>query len=141
MKAVVGADGKVSFEVEGDSEAEIFKQIARVQEVFDHNKCGKCGHDHTKYVCRIDKDENDWLEVVCQECRAKVIFGRAKKGVIIYPKIRWDQLSEKQQEQRANEQAYAEKHYGYLPHNGWFIIKENNNLIPPKPSLLLLGEV
>ena len=41
MKAVVGPDGKVSFEVEGDSEAEIFKQIARVQEVFDHNKCGK----------------------------------------------------------------------------------------------------
>jgi hypothetical protein len=120
MKAVVGPDGKVSFEVEGDSEYEIFKQIARVQEVFDHNKCGKCGSGHTKYVCRLDKDENDWLEVVCQECRAKVIFGRAKKGGVIYPKIRWDQLSEKQQEQRANEQAYAEKHYGYLPHNGWF---------------------
>mgnify|MGYP003340007627 FL=1 len=59
MKAVVGPDGKVSFEVEGDSEYEIFKQIARVQEVFDHNKCGKCGSEHTKYVCRLDKDEND----------------------------------------------------------------------------------
>ena len=120
MKAIVGSDGKVSFEIEGDNEADIFKGIARVQEVFSHDSCGACGKHNTKFVCRLDSDENDWLEVVCQDCGSKVIFGRTKKGGQIYPKIKWDQLSEKQQEQRADEQEYAEKHYGYLPNKGWF---------------------
>ena len=67
--------------------------------------------------------DNDWLEVTCQDCRAKLVFGRTKKGGLIFPKIRWDQLSEKQKEQRANENVYAEKHRGYLPNKGWFIYK------------------
>ena len=117
---VTYTSGKISVEIEADTQIELFQQLANFQEIFAETKCGKCGSEHTKYVCRLDKDENDWLEVVCQECRAEVIFGRAKKGGVIYPKIRWDQLSEKQQEQRANEQAYAEKHYGYLPNKGWF---------------------
>ena len=123
MKAIVSSDGRVSFEVEGDNEADIFKNIARIHEVFDHGVCGKCNNNHTKFVCRIDKEENDWLEVVCQDprCRAKIIFGRTKKGGQIYPKIKWDQLSEKQQEQRSNEKEYADKHYGYLPNRGWFV--------------------
>lgn len=76
-----------------------------------------------KFVCRHDSSENDWLEVVCKDCRAKVIFGRTKKGGQIYPKIRWDQLSEKQKEQRANEKAYADKNRGFLPQRGWFVYK------------------
>lgn len=123
MKAIVSSNGQVSFEVEGDNEADIFKSIARIHEVFDHGVCGKCGCPETKFVCRLDKEENDWLEVVCQntQCRAKIIFGRTKKGGQIYPKVKWDQLSEQQQKQRANEQEYADKHYGYLPYKGWFV--------------------
>ena len=98
-------------------------QVARVQEVFQHQSCGKCSSPNVKFVCRHDSSENDWLEVVCKDCRAKVIFGRTKKGGQIYPKIRWDQLSEKQKEQRANEKAYADKNRGFLPQRGWFVYK------------------
>lgn len=124
MKAHINVTDKLSFEIESDTEEETFKGIARVQEIFDNAECGKCKSYNTRYVCRQDSDENDWLEVVCKDCRAKLIFGRTKKKGQIYPKIKWTQLSQKQQEQRANEEAYAEKHYGYLPDNGWFLYKK-----------------
>jgi len=123
MKANVRATADLSFQVDAETEEELFKQIARVQEVFQHQSCGKCNSPNVKFVCRHDSSENDWLEVLCKECRAKVIFGRTKKGGQIYPKIRWDQLSQKQQEQRINEKSYADKNRGFLPHRGWFIYK------------------
>ena len=112
MKARVKATDELWFEIDGDQEDEVFKQIARVQEVFQHKSCGAC-----------DSPDNDWLEVGCKTCRAKLVFGRTKKGGLIFPKIKWDQLSEKQQEQRANEKAYADKNRGYLPDRGWYIYK------------------
>jgi len=123
MKASVKVTNDLSFQVDAETEEEVFKQVARVQEIFKHESCGKCNSAEVKFVCRHDSSENDWLEVVCQVCRGKVIFGRTKKGGQIYPKIRWDQLSEKQQEQRINEKTYAEKNRGYLPDKGWFIYK------------------
>ena len=123
MKANVRATPDLTFQVDAETEEELFKQVARVQEVFQHQSRGKCSPPNVKFVCRHDSSENDWLEVVCKDCRAKVIFGRTKKGGQIYPKIRWDQLSEKQKEQRANEKAYADKNRGFLPQRGWFVYK------------------
>ena len=123
MKANVRATPDLTFQVDAETEEELFKQVARVQEVFQHQSCGKCSSPNVKFVCRHDSSENDCLEVVCNDCRAKVIFGRTKKGGQIYPKIRWDQLSEKQKEQRANEKAYADKNRGFLPQRGWFVYK------------------
>ena len=126
MKAKIKANDNLWFDVEAEQEDELFKQIARVQEIFQHKACGSCGSTNIKFVCRLDNSDNDWLEITCQECRAKLVFGRTKKVGLIFPKIRWDQLSQKQQEQRINEKAYAEKHRGYFPDKGWFIYK-------PKP--------
>ena len=121
MKARIKANDNLWFDVEAEQEDELFKQIARVQEIFQHNGCGACGSTNVKFVCRLDNSNNDWLEITCQDCRAKLIFGRTKKGGLIFPKIKWDQLSEKQQEHRINEKSYADKHRGYLPAKGWFI--------------------
>lgn len=123
MKARIKANDNLWFDVEAEQEDELFKQIARVQEIFQHNGCGACDSTNVKFVCRLDNSDNDWLEITCQDCRAKLIFGRTKKGGLIFPKIKWDQLSEKQQEHRINEKAYADKHRGYLPAKGWFIYK------------------
>jgi len=123
MKARVKASNDLWFEVDAETEEDLFKQTARIQEVFQHESCGQCGSQNVKFVCRFDSSENDWLEVVCQECRAKVVFGRTKKGGQIYPKIRWEQLSDKQKEQRINEKTHADKNRGYLPSKGWFIYK------------------
>jgi len=123
MKAKIKASNDLWFEVEAEEEDSLFKQVARVQEIFHHESCGKCNSNNVKFVCRRDSGENDWLEITCRDCRAKLVFGRTKKGGQIYPKIRWDQLSDKQKEQRINEKAYAEKNRGYLPYMGWYIYK------------------
>ena len=109
-------------EAEAEKEVDAFKAASRLQEVFCHENCGKCKSVDTKFVCRKDKDQNDWLEIVCNKCRAKLVFGQVKgKGGEIYPKIRWDNLSATQQEGRQDEKAYADAHNGYLPNNGWFV--------------------
>ena len=115
-------------EQETEKEVDTFKALSRIQEVFKHDKCGKCGSTNVRFVCRKDKDENDWLEIVCKEmkCGCKLIFGQTKgKGGEIYPKIRWNNLSATQQEQRADEKDYAEGHGGFLPNGGWFKYKGN----------------
>ena len=127
MKARIKATDNLWFDVEAEQEDELFKQIARTQEIFQHKSCGQCESIDIKFVCRLDSLSNDWLEVACKSCRAKLIFGRTKKGGLIFPKIKWDQLSTKQQEHRINEKSYADKNRGYLPDRGWFIYK-------PKPS-------
>jgi hypothetical protein len=123
MKARIKASNDLWFEVDAETEEDLFKQVARVQEVFQHEECGNCHSQNIRFVCRFDSSENDWIETVCQDCRAKLVFGRTKKGGQIYPKIKWDQLSEKQKEQRINEKTWADNHRGYLPDGGWFIYK------------------
>lgn len=117
-------------EEESDKEVDAFKAISRMTEIFQHDKCGKCGSKEVRFVCRKDKDENDWLEIQCQnykECGAKLVFSTVKgKSGDIYPKTRWNHLSETQAEQRANEKDYADKHNGWLPHGGWFIFRKKD---------------
>ena len=86
MKARLKATDELWFEVDGETEEELFKQISRVQEVFQHQACGACGSTHVKFVCRLDSSDNDWIEIVCQSCRAKLIFGRTKKDQSLFPR-------------------------------------------------------
>ena len=86
MKARIKATDSLWFDVEAEQEDELFKQIARVQEVFQHRGCGHCNSANVKFVCRLDSSSNDWLEVTCQECRAKLVFGRTKKRRLSLPK-------------------------------------------------------
>ena len=86
-KAKLKVTDNLWIEEEAEQEDELFKKIARVQEIFQHEGCGNCGAPNFKFVCRLDSSENDWLEITCQDCRAKLIFGRTKKGNLIFPKI------------------------------------------------------
>jgi hypothetical protein len=111
--------------VEAEDEPTFFKEIARAQELFCFDKCGVCDNLDVSFRCRIDREENEWLEIVCNNlsCRAKLPFGQTKKTQEIYPKTRWNHLSETQQEQRESEKTYAESHNGFLPNGGWFIYR------------------
>ncbi len=130
MLARIKVSDNIWIETDSDSEAELFKSVARVQEIFQHETCGRCGNKNVKFVCRPDKDENEWLEIVCQDfakCGAKLVFSQKKgKGGIIYHKNRWDKLSATQQKERADEKEYAESHNGFLPNNGWFVYKRKD---------------
>ena len=50
MKARVKATDELWFEIDGDQEDDVFKQIARVQEVFQHKSCGACDSHDIKFI-------------------------------------------------------------------------------------------
>ena len=78
-------NGRLSVELEGDSQRDIFQEIARFQEVFEETVCGKCGADNIRFVVR-NVDDNLYYELRCADCGAKLSFGSHKKGGGLFPK-------------------------------------------------------
>lgn len=93
--------GKLEFEVEGSTEKELFKSIAKLEEVFHGEPCGCCGKNNVRLQVRTVED-NDFFELKCEEkgCGASLSFGQHKKGGSLFPK-RVDENKKK------------------LPNNGW----------------------
>ena len=52
MKVLFQPSDKLTFEIEGAGQKEIFKGLAMVQEVFSEKKCGVCGSENIKFVVR-----------------------------------------------------------------------------------------
>jgi ribosomal protein L40E len=53
--------------------------------VFEETKCGKCGSENLRFVVRT-VDENEYFELRCMDCGAKLAFGSMKKGGGLFPK-------------------------------------------------------
>lgn len=130
MKAQIKARSNLIVEVEGDDEAELFENISSASETFVHAECGCCKGTDIAFVVRQDDEDNKYYELHCKDfqCRARLPFGLQKKGGKLYPKRRWDSLSNGKDDtkvggeklKRANEKEYADKHGGYLANNGWY---------------------
>lgn len=129
MKAKLKVNSNLIIEVEQETEADLFEAISSAQEVFEHEKCGYCSNPSLRLAVRQDDEENKYYELHCKDvkCRARLPFGQAKKPKgKLYPKRKFDSLGPAEKEQRANEKKYAEEHYGYLDHNGWYkYVKES----------------
>tara|TARA_R110000824_G_C14770455_1_gene630856 strand:- start:47 stop:382 length:336 start_codon:yes stop_codon:yes gene_type:complete len=78
-------NGRVTAELEGDTQVEIFSQLSAFQEVFGETTCGKCGSDHTKFQIR-NVEDNLYYELKCSDCGGKLAFGVMKKGGRLFPK-------------------------------------------------------
>lgn len=78
-------NGKISVEVEGDSHRDLFEQINKFQEVFEEDVCGKCGHENIRFVVRT-VDDNQYYELRCSSCGARLAFGANKKGGGLFPR-------------------------------------------------------
>ncbi len=87
MKVVFTVNDKLSFELDGGNQKEVFEQLATLQEVFDARVCGKCGGKDLRFVVR-EHDENQFFEVHCtkKDCRARLAFGSHKTGNTLFPK-------------------------------------------------------
>ena len=77
--------GNLNVEFECDTPKEVFNQLSVFQEVFGETKCGKCGSENLRYVVRM-VDDNQYYEIRCQDCGAKLAFGANKKGGGLFPK-------------------------------------------------------
>ena len=84
MKIVYKASEKLSFELEGNGQKEIFKELSTLQEIFSESNCGMCKSENLKYVVRTVED-NDYYEIRCTDCGATLSFGQHKKGGTLFP--------------------------------------------------------
>jgi hypothetical protein len=74
-------------EAEGQTVAEVFEQLARLEEVFHgHEICGLCKKPGAAYRVRQDKDGNKYHEAVCLACGAEFRFGvRKTPAGVLFP--------------------------------------------------------
>jgi hypothetical protein len=82
------ANGRLTFEVQGETVKNVFREISLVQEVFDaESECGCCKGKDIRFQSR-QVDDYDFYELSCGnvECRARFAFGQAKKGGGLFPK-------------------------------------------------------
>lgn len=80
---------------ESESDTDLFEQLAHFQEVFDHERCGKCGNENLKFVVRrVTTKKNKlakYYELRCtnMKCRAKLEFGvHQDTGNTLFPKTK-----------------------------------------------------
>lgn len=117
MKVLFHPSNYLTVEIEGDSDAALFKGISEAAEIFTCEDCGICKAG-SKFVVRKDKEENEYFELQCTDfkCRGRLSFGQQKKPKgKLYPKRRWASLSPGEQTNRG-----PEPKGGYLPNNGWY---------------------
>jgi hypothetical protein len=92
-------DGRITFQIQGEDQKSIFRGISQLQDVFEADStCGLCQSQNIRFSVRNHED-NEYFELLCQECSAKLEFGQHKKGGTLFPKRRNDD--------------------GILPNRGW----------------------
>jgi len=86
-------NGRISVELEGDAQTDIWEKLANFQEIFEETACGKCGSENLRFVTRQDKEDNKYYELRCLEkgCRARLSYGCHKKGGGLFPKRKDEQ--------------------------------------------------
>lgn len=129
MKATYFVHDGLKFDIDAETEADLFKNLATIQETFTAENCGLCKAP-SKFLVRKDKEENEYFELACTDlkCRARLPYGQMKKPKgKLYPKRHWNSLSDAEKTNRG-----PEPKSGYLPNGGWY--KWNAKAAPAKDS-------
>jgi hypothetical protein len=102
--------GSGAVQAEGDNHADIWKQLAELQEAFGERVCGKCQSDDIRYVHRQNEGGDDFFELRCQAkgCYAKLRMSVRKKEKCFYPKRK-----------AGKDDATGLTEGEWLPSNGW----------------------
>lgn len=78
--------GRLVFKLQGETVKDIFRAIGQVQEVFDGDAaCGACGSAQILFRTRA-VDDNEYFELHCHDCYARLAFGQHKKGGTLFAK-------------------------------------------------------
>lgn len=86
MKVNFKVNDKMTIEVEGKTQVEVFEKIAEAQEVFDNLYCPATKSNNIQFVVREDKDENKYYELKDKTSGYKLAFGQHKKGGTLFPR-------------------------------------------------------
>ena len=77
--------GRVSVELEAETQRDAFQQLSDFQEIFDETVCGKCASENLRFVVRT-VDDNQFYEIRCMDCGARLEFGSMKQGGRLFPR-------------------------------------------------------
>lgn len=78
--------GRITLELEGGTQKELFAAIADAQDVFDADTvCGLCNGQDLRFQVR-HIEGNAFYELACRGCTARLTFGQHKEGGTLYPK-------------------------------------------------------
>jgi hypothetical protein len=79
-------DGRLVFEIQGETVKDLFRGISQLQDVFDADSiCGMCQSANVRFRTRTIED-NDYYEMACMDFYAKLDFGQHKKGGTLFVK-------------------------------------------------------
>jgi len=79
-------NGRLTFEVEGDSEKALFKAIAQLQEIFEcDDSCGCCNSPAIHFSVRTI-DGNDYYGLLCASCGGELSLGQHKNNRTLFAK-------------------------------------------------------
>lgn len=84
MEAQLRLPNGIVLKVEGDTQKELFMEIASANEVFGEPCCGLCKSQDIKIVLRV-AGEHDFPEYHCQKCYARLSLGQNLKGGGLFP--------------------------------------------------------
>lgn len=85
MKFTARLSNTLDVQFDSDTIKDGFTQLALLQEVFGEGFCAKCKSDELKFVVR-ENEGNEYHELRCMKCGAKLMFGANKKGGGLFPK-------------------------------------------------------
>ncbi len=78
-------NNRLNVEIQSESVKDTFKKLAEFQEVFDEQNCGICKNDNIQFIVRT-VENNDYFELKCRSCNAKLAFGQHRSGGSLFPK-------------------------------------------------------
>lgn len=67
-----------TFQIEGQTQADMFQSIADIQEMCSDKTCGLCNSSSIRYEVREVKGDR-YFEIHCTECGATLKFGQRKE--------------------------------------------------------------
>ena len=85
VKLLVKIGDNMTVQAEGKTTKDIFKEISKIQETFEDTQCGLCTSHHLQYSVR-EVEGNEFYELRCKDCYAKLTFGQAKGIDKLYPR-------------------------------------------------------
>jgi hypothetical protein len=100
------ANGRLMFEVTGETAKEVFARVADLQEIFEaDSRCGCCNGADLRLKHRVvakGTKKFDYYELECgnSKCRARFAFGQLTEGGGLFPKRK-------------------DKEGNWLPNRGW----------------------
>jgi len=100
--------GSGAIMAEGESHAEIWEQLAQLEEAFGESACGQCKSMDVRHVVRENESGDKFYELHCMHCYARLRMSVRKKGGAFYPR------------RKAVENDASGLEAGqWLPHYGW----------------------